>query len=104
MRSNFVYNFVTVRGQATDSLQYGFGEIDFTGEEGVLEVSVVKIGTNEADYHLSVISLTYEAFANQVGVPPPELDIADRPDAAERKLSLYFRVLKGRSSRISVLL
>ena len=33
-----------------EPLEYGFQEIDFTGEEGVLEVTVFKLGPNKDNY------------------------------------------------------
>ena len=54
-------------------------QVDFTGEEGVLEVTVLKLGPSEDYYHLSVNALTYKDFENKMGVPPAD-------DAAEHKI------------------
>lgn len=68
----------------TGQVQYGFGEIDYTGPEpNGVTIQVVKRMPNVADFYINVTPLTYSQL-NSTGVPLPiEIDQNSLPDAAE---------------------
>lgn len=64
------------------TITYGFSAVNFTAAEGIVQVTVIKEGTNVADYHISVNLLTFPIFDQTLTAPA---EITERPDPAESK-------------------
>lgn len=79
--------FSTVSGQQQVFLNYGFDQVDFSGDEddGVINVVVIKENENLGDFVLTLSKFTIEEFDNS-GLMLPEELVDDRPDPAEGKV------------------
>lgn len=70
---------------SSDTLEIGFGEVDFYEEEGAgnITVSIIKEGQLNFDLYLNIIPLTFEEFDRRGYEVPEERRNVQRPDPAE---------------------
>ncbi len=68
-------------------LNYGFDQVDFSGNEddGVIDVVVIKENENLGNFVLTLTKFTIEEFNNTGFMLPDEL-VNDVPDPAEGKI------------------
>lgn len=64
-------------------LEFGFNQVDFSGDEGILTVTVTISGDNNGNFSINVTPLTFTQFENNAGILPEELEAIDLPDPAE---------------------
>lgn len=69
---------------------FGFSEVDFSEEEGLTPVTLIKDGQNTGDLVINIRKFTFDQFTASGLLLPVELDPDTLPDPAE--LCKYFKV------------